>query len=115
MAKRDFDNNLLRGSIELVVLAALADGPKYGYLLLKRVREASHDRHKLTAGTLYPILHELEHHGAVCGRWEMIGQRRRKWYELTDRGRARLSESAGEWRQFVEYVERLLTPAVART
>jgi DNA-binding PadR family transcriptional regulator len=108
----DFDANLLRGSIDLVVLAALADEPRYGYALLKRIHDASAARHKLTAGTLYPILHRLERDGMVATRWEAVGQRRRKWYSLTDRGRKRLRADADEWREFVAYVETLITPAL---
>jgi len=108
----DFNANLTRASIDLVVLAALAEGSAYGYLLLKRIHDASRSRHRVTAGTLYPILHELESEGAVSSRWESVGERRRKWYDLTAKGRRRLQQDADEWRAFVSYVERLLRPAL---
>lgn len=110
-----FDPNLIRGSIDLVVLAALADGEKYGYSLLKRLREASEHRHLIQAGTLYPILHRLEYEGAIASRWEEVGERKRKWYSLTDKGRARLADSAGQWRAFSDYVNRLLGAAPRTT
>lgn len=105
-----FDSNLLRGSLDLVILAALVDGEKYGYLILKRVREASSEQHTLQAGTLYPILHRLEHDGAVAGRWEVAGERRRKWYRLTDAGRTRLRDQARRWYAFADYINTLLAP-----
>lgn len=109
-----FDPNLIRGSIDLVVLSALADGDKYGYLILKRVREASADRHPLQAGTLYPILHRLEEEGAVASRWESVGDRKRKWYALTARGRRRLREDARAWQAFADYINGLVAPVLGR-
>ena len=105
-----FDPNLIRGSIDLIVLAALADGSKYGYLILKRVREASADQHILQAGTLYPILHRLEAEASVTARWEDVGERRRKWYSLTARGRRRLRDDARAWQAFAEYINGMLAP-----
>lgn len=110
-----FNSNLLRGSIDLVILAALADGEKYGYLILKRVRRASDDQHRLQAGTLYPILHRLEYDGAIASRWEAVGERRRKWYLLTDLGRARLEDQAQQWYAFSGYINALLAPVVPAT
>ncbi|MCG8407837.1 MAG: PadR family transcriptional regulator [Phycisphaerales bacterium] len=110
-----FNSNLLRGSIDLVALAALADGEKYGYLILKRLREASHDRHKVQAGTLYPILHRLEYAGAITSRWEDVGERRRKWYRLTRAGRAKLKNQAQQWYAFSDYINALLSPVLPST
>ncbi len=58
--KEKLDSELLRGSLDLVILAALVDGPKYGYLLQQRVRDTSAGRVDLQAGTLYPLLQKLE-------------------------------------------------------
>ena len=110
-----FEPNLVRGSIDLVVLAALADGEKYGYLLLKRLREASLDQHRIQAGTLYPILHRLERQGAVTSRWEEAGERRRKWYVVTERGMGQLREHADRWQAFSNYVDGLLSTALRPT
>lgn len=110
-----FEPNLVRGSIDLVVLAALADGEKYGYLILKRLREASRDQHRIQAGTLYPILHRLEREGAVTSRWEAAGERRRKWYIVTERGMGLLREHADRWQAFSSYVDGLLSTALRPT
>lgn len=110
-----FEPSLVRGSLDLVVLAALADGEKYGYLILKRLRDASRDEHNLQAGTLYPILHRLEHDGAITGRWENVGDRRRKWYAVTAKGMRRLSEQASRWNAFADYVNGLLATALRPT
>ena len=54
---KEFDADLWRGSLEMMILSALADGPKYGYLIQSRLKETSGERLSLQAGTLYPILH----------------------------------------------------------
>lgn len=103
---------LLRGSTELMILSVLSDGPKYGYLVQKRLREASHGQVDLKAGTLYPLLHRLEDAGAVRCRWEESTGRSRKWYELTATGRRRLSGQAQQWQDYAECIRQLLRPAV---
>ncbi len=108
-----FDRDLVRGSLDLMVLAALADGPLYGYLIQKRLREASTDRVRLQAGTLYPLLHKLEADAAIASRWDRGAGRDRKWYELTEKGRRRLQHQAVEWNQYVECIRRLIEPVLA--
>jgi PadR family transcriptional regulator PadR len=53
-------NDLVRGSLDLLVLSVLADGPKYGYLIQQRLHEASGGAVRVAAGSLYPLLHRLE-------------------------------------------------------
>ncbi len=110
-----FESNLVRGSLDLVVLAALADDERYGYLILKRLRAASGDQHDLKAGTLYPILHKLEQSGAIASRWEEVGERRRKWYAITPKGQRMLQEQADRWQEFTAYVDGLLATALRPT
>lgn len=110
-----FEPNLVRGSIELLILAALSDGEKYGYLILKGLREASGQQHNVQAGTLYPILHRLEQAGAIGSRWEDVGERRRKWYAITPKGTSLLREQADRWHAFSEYVNGLLAVALRPT
>jgi PadR family transcriptional regulator PadR len=103
-----FGRDLMRGSLDLMVLSILSERPLYGYLIQKRLREASGNLVRLQAGTLYPLLHKLEHAGAIASRWDKTGGRNRKWYELTDRGRRLLERQAGEWHQYVECLRKLL-------
>ena len=102
-----FQRELLRGSLDLMVLSVLADGSKYGYLIQKHIGETSADRVKLQAGTLYPLLHRLEGDGVIRSRWESKTGRRRKWYELTAAGRRRLRAQATEWDQYAACVRQL--------
>lgn len=109
---KDFSPELLRGSLDLMVLSVLAGGPQYGYLIQQSLRETSAERVSVTAGTLYPILHRLEQSKYVKCRWESTTGRRRKWYELTAAGRRQLQLRAEQWQQYVECMRRLLEPVV---
>ncbi len=103
---------LLRGSTELMILSVLSDGAKYGYLIQKRLREASRGQVDLKAGTLYPLLHKHEDAGAVQCRWDDSTGRSRKWYELTSAGRRRLTGQAQQWKDYADCIRQLLLPAV---
>lgn len=105
-----FDRDLLRGSLDVLVLAQLASGERYGYQILTALREKSHGRVDLRAGTLYPILHKLEASGCVTSRWDETGGRDRKWYSLTERGRKQLASNAREWLDYAECLQRIIRP-----
>lgn len=107
-----FNPELLRGSLDLMVLSVLAGGPKYGYLLQQELKLASRGQVALQAGTLYPLLHRLELDKLVRCKWDDSTGRRRKWYELTDRGRKRLSAQAHEWQQFADCLRSILAPVL---
>lgn len=103
-----FGRDLMRGSLDLMVLSVLTDAPLYGYLIQKRLRDVSGNMVRIQAGTLYPILHRLEVAGAIKARWDDTTGRDRKWYELTPKGKRLLSEQAAEWHQYVDCIRRLL-------
>lgn len=105
-----FSPELMRGSLDLMVLSVLAAGPKYGYLLQQSLRDASRGRVDLQAGTLYPLLHRLESDKLIRSRWDKSTGRRRKWYELTRTGRAQLKRQARQWHAYAECVRTLLAP-----
>jgi PadR family transcriptional regulator PadR len=113
-----FERELLRGSLDTMVLSVLADGPKYGYLIQKQLRESSGGQVQAQAGTLYPLLHRLEADKLIKSKWDepvtnsggvtSAGGRRRKWYSLTGAGRKRLSAQALAWRRYAECMSRFL-------
>jgi PadR family transcriptional regulator, regulatory protein PadR len=105
-------SELLRGSLDLMILSALAEGQQYGYSLQKRLAEASGDAVKLQAGTLYPLLHKLESDKLIRSKWEKTTGRPRKWYELTAAGSRRLHQQAIEWHTYVACLKQLL-PSMA--
>ena len=102
--------DLLRGSLDLMVLSLLARGSTYGYQLQQSLREASGDLVQVQAGTLYPLLHRLEADGLIHSQWDDSTGRRRKWYELTKKGQKQLATQADQWDQYVACIQLLLTP-----
>ena len=107
-----FDRDLLRGSLDLMVLSDLGDGPRYGYQILGSLRERSDGRVELKAGTLYPILHKLERDGCVRCWWDDATGRDRKWYALTEKGRGRLHTDTRAWLDYAACVRGILRPVV---
>lgn len=99
---------LLRGSMELIVLSTLSSGKKYGYLIQATLLKSSAEVIDMKPGTLYPILHKLEKQGWVKSKWENETGRRRKWYELTPLGRKQFKSQTDEWWRYVECLRHIL-------
>ncbi len=92
------NKDLIAASSTPIVLAILAEGEGYGYAILKRVRELSRGRMEWTDGMLYPVLHRLERLGHIEAEWEVAETgRRRKYYRITEQGRAQLAEERQQW------------------
>ena len=110
-----FQRDLLRGSLDLMILSVLAGGKRYGYLIQKLVRETSGSRVDLQAGTMYPILHRLEEEKLIRSSWDDSTGRKRKWYELTAAGKRRLTAQAAEWTDYAECIQQILSLASPRS
>lgn len=81
-----------------LVLAILTEGTSYGYAILRRVRELSGGEVEWTDGMLYPLLHRLERLGYIRAEWGKSPEgRRRRYYEVTDSGRAQLAHQRRQW------------------
>ena len=94
----DIAKDLVAASSTPLILALLAEGESYGYALVKRVSELSDGRLQWTEGMLYPLLHRLERQGYIEGSWGAAETgRRRKYYRITDAGRAELMEQRRQW------------------
>lgn len=94
----EIKKDLMAASSTPLVLAILAEGDSYGYAILRRVRELSRGAMEWTDGMLYPVLHRLERLGYVEAWWGAADSgRRRKYYRITPRGRARLAEERKQW------------------
>ncbi|MBB5873609.1 DNA-binding PadR family transcriptional regulator [Allocatelliglobosispora scoriae] len=90
--------DLVAAAATPLVLAILAKGESYGYAILKQVNELSGGELDWTEGMLYPLLHRLERLGHVASVWrETDGARRRRYYLITDQGRAELAEQRRQW------------------
>jgi PadR family transcriptional regulator PadR len=98
VASIHIDKDLVAASATPLVLAILAEGESYGYAILKRVRELSHGELEWTDGMLYPLLHRLSRLGYVTTEWRTSPEgRRRKYYVITDDGRAALADQQRQW------------------
>lgn len=98
----------VRGHLELLLLAALEDGPAHGYVLIERLRERSDGAFDFPEGTIYPALHRLEGTGLLRSRWADAAGRRRRVYSLTRRGRTALERRTHEWDRFANAVNLVL-------
>ena len=92
------DKDLVAASSTPFVLAILAEEESYGYAILKRVRALSGGELEWTDGMLYPLLHRLRRLGYVTTEWRTPPEgRRRRYYMLTDDGRAALADQRRQW------------------
>ena len=96
-----FSTELIKGSTKNLILAVLADGERYGYQIVKEIREKSGELLEFGEGSIYPALHSLEQDGTLHSRW--VSQEStpdRKYYSLTKKGKRALKQQLGEWRAF---------------
>jgi PadR family transcriptional regulator PadR len=102
-----WDVQLRKGSLELVILAALKSRKLYGLELLKLLH--NFETMQITEGTLYPLLDRLKRDGQITANWIQEGENRpRKYYRLTEQGDQKLSALEARWRQSVSDIEYLL-------
>ena len=97
--------DILRGTLDLLVLKALSWGPAHGYGVARRIEEATNDVLAVGEGTLYPALHRLEARGWVTANWGISeNNRQAKFYSLTTAGRAQLRVETENWRRYAAAV-----------
>lgn len=107
LAARDLGKQveLLRGTLEMLVLKAVSLGPLHGYGVLLRIQQISRGTLEIQQGSLYPALYRLEHEGFIAGEWgESENNRRAKFYRLTAAGKLRLQNEADEWNRMTDVV-----------
>ena len=106
MARDSLD--LLRGTLDLLVLQTLSGGVLHGYDVARSIRERTGDEILVLEGALYPALHRLERRGLVASTWGHSDKHRKaKYYRLTARGRQQLSADVAQWRRYTRAVARV--------
>jgi DNA-binding PadR family transcriptional regulator len=100
----------LKGHLDVLLLAALEDGPRHGYAIKEALRHRSRGRFDLPTGTIYPALHRLERAGLITGSWSTVDGRRRRTYRLTPKGQRRLRIDRNNWQGFAAAISTLLEP-----
>jgi PadR family transcriptional regulator, regulatory protein PadR len=98
-------SEVLKGHLDLLLLAALSAAPGHGYALVERLRDESGGAFDLSEGTVYPALYRLERAKLLASRWSVVGGRRRRIYSLTRTGRRELAERRRDWTLFAAAVK----------
>jgi PadR family transcriptional regulator PadR len=107
MTLGSWQEQLRRGGLEMAVLLAVADGPRYGLEVIRHLEEFTDL--VVTEGTIYPILARLTRDGVLDAEWDATeASHPRKYYRLTSAGRARLEEMCEHWKAFTRKIDRLM-------
>ena len=93
--------DLLRGTLELLILRTLIAGPSHGHAIGKHIQRTSEDLLQVETGSLYPALHRLEAKGWIEASWTLSDKgKRARYYRLTTRGRKQLASEQSNWQAF---------------
>ena len=104
--------DLPQGTLDLLILRAVALEPKYGWAIADRIAQISRGTLEVPQGSLYPALHRLERKGWLRGKWGVADTgRRAKVYELTAAGRRQLAAETDAWKQLTAAVALVLENA----
>jgi PadR family transcriptional regulator PadR len=105
----DDNLGLLRGTLDLLILKALATGEKHGYAVSEWIEAATDGSLLVEEGTLYPALHRLARKRLIGATWGVSeNNRRAKYYTLTAAGRKQLAQETTTWRRYSDAVEKAL-------
>ncbi len=100
------DLDLVRGTLDLMVLKALSWGPMHGLAVLRWIERVAKDRLKIEEGALYPALHRMEQRGWLAAEWGYSdANRKAKFYRLTSLGRKQLTSELSRWSRYTEVLE----------
>lgn len=103
---------LLRGTLDLLILRTLLAGPCHGHAIAKHIQRTSEELLKIETGSLYPALHRLEASGWIAASWMTSDKgKRARYYRLTARGRRQLAGEQSRWEAFARAVRLLLDAA----
>ena len=105
----EIDKGLIGGSTVLMLLSLLENGDCYGYEIIKKIDEKSGNIFKFKEGTLYPVLHKMENQNLVKSyRKTAENGKERKYYKITQQGKARLESEKKKWEQFTSSVIKVI-------
>jgi transcriptional regulator len=102
---------LLRGTLDMLILRTLQAGPAHGHQIAKHIQRSTEDVLQVEHGSLYPALHRLERKGWLTSKWETLdGKREFKYYRLSVAGRKQLASEESKWARLVEAIGRVAAP-----
>jgi PadR family transcriptional regulator PadR len=103
--------DLLRGTLDLLILRTLRHGPSHGHAIAKHIQRTSEDLLQVETGSLYPALYRLEARGFIAASWELSDKgKRARYYRITPKGRKHLTAEQSKWKAFVRAMGLLLKP-----
>src|SRR5215472_15387581 len=101
--------DLPQGTLDLLILKALALEPLHGWAVSERLQQISGEALQVQQGSLYPALHRLERRGWIKAEWKVTeNNRKAKYYELTRAGRKQLDVEAAAWRKLSNVIGHVL-------
>jgi PadR family transcriptional regulator PadR len=110
--KRPSNQEMLQGTMDMLVLQTLIMGPAHGHTIAHVIEHASEEVLQVEQGSLYPALHRLADRGWVTSYWGASeNNRKAKYYRLTVKGRKQLLAETSRWQQLVEAIGRVLARA----
>jgi transcriptional regulator len=102
---------LLRGTLNLLILRTLLAGPTHGHAIAKHIQQTSEDLLQVETGSLYPALHRLEAKGWIAASWDLsVKGKRARFYRLTPRGRKQLVAEQSKWETFSRAMRLIVNP-----
>ena len=109
MASQSLD--LIRGTLDVLILKSLSEGPQHGYGVGRWIREETEGELQIEEGALYPAMHRLENRKWVASTWGISeNNRRAKYYRLTAKGEKHLNAEVDRWTRYASAVSRILHP-----
>ena len=98
--------DVMQGTLDLLILKALAVGPMHGWGISSRIQQMSQDTFRIGQGSLYPALHRFENRGWVTSHWLTTGNNRiARFYELTTAGKHAVDQEVAAWRQYASAID----------
>jgi transcriptional regulator len=105
----DSDLELVRGTLDLLILKTLSWGEMHGLAVLRWIESTTHQKLQVEEGALYPALHRMEQKGWLDATWGLTDRNRRaKFYRLTAHGRRQLATELSKWSRYTEAVGMVL-------
>jgi PadR family transcriptional regulator, regulatory protein PadR len=105
-------NDLVQGTLDLLILKTISLEPKHGWAIAKRIEQISNEVLQVQQGSLYPALHRLEQQGWIRAKWmESETGREAKFYSLTTAGRAQLEKEKENWKRLSSAIDLVIESA----
>ena len=109
MTRRDPREEVLQGTLQMLVLKALSREPMHGWGIAERLAQWSKDVLRVNQGSLYPALYQLEQDGMITSEWKMTqNSRRARYYRLMPAGRRKLADEQQSWGRVSQAVNLVL-------